>query len=159
MRLLIWWFDKISVICQYLSLSLIIISSIDNRVTNHFIKLKIQQVQFFTNLSNLNAANNMHYTHSGLLIFIHKYTYLCTCTLQDSLSSCLAYPSACLGLLRRCALPYIYMHRTSHDLFVTKDSFTCVLNQLVPSLTDHQSWAPFARTGTPGHWEHWCSIL
>ena len=48
-------FDEIFVIRQFLSLSLIIISSIDNRVTNQVVKLK---VQFFTILSNLNAINN-----------------------------------------------------------------------------------------------------
>ena len=44
-----------------LSLSLIIISSVDNRVTKHFIKLKVHQLQFFINLSNINAINNTHY--------------------------------------------------------------------------------------------------
>ena len=35
---------------------------VDNRVTNEFVKLKIRQVQFFTNSSNLNAVNNTRYT-------------------------------------------------------------------------------------------------
>ena len=36
-------------ICQFLSLSLIILSSVDNSVTYNFVKLKIRQLQFFTN--------------------------------------------------------------------------------------------------------------
>ena len=50
-----------------LSSSLIIISSIDNRVTNHFIKFKICQVQFFTNSSNLNPTG-------VLLIFVITFS-------------------------------------------------------------------------------------
>ena len=54
-----------------LSLSLIIINSVQTieyqiRVSNHFVKLKVCQLQLFTSMSNLNAINNTHYTVSDL---------------------------------------------------------------------------------------------
>ena len=33
----------------------------DNRLTDNIVKLKIHQLHFFTNLSNLNTINNTHY--------------------------------------------------------------------------------------------------
>ena len=54
---------------------MVIISSIDNiiyRVTNYFVESKIHQVQFFTNLSNLNlyASNNtaIYMVYNSLLL-------------------------------------------------------------------------------------------
>ena len=48
-------------IYQFLSSSLIIISSIDNRVTNHC-QIKSPSSAVFTNSSNLNAVKNTCYT-------------------------------------------------------------------------------------------------
>ena len=56
--------NEISVIHQFLCLSLIIISSIDKRVTNSFCQIKNLSVQFVTNSSNLNVVNNTHHTKS-----------------------------------------------------------------------------------------------
>ena len=45
-----------------------IIFSIDNRITDHFIKLKIRQVQFSPNSSNFNTINNTRYIQLVFLV-------------------------------------------------------------------------------------------
>ena len=52
---------KSLVIRRFLTLSIITISNINNRVVNYFVKLKVCQLQFFISLSNLNTVTNTLY--------------------------------------------------------------------------------------------------
>ena len=54
---------------QFLNSSLIIIYTMDNKVINIFVKLKVFKLQFFTSLSNLNVVNNTGYTVIAVLLW------------------------------------------------------------------------------------------
>ena len=61
-------------------------SSIDNRATNHFVKVKIRQVQFFTNYSNLNAVNTLDNT--CYMVSYIQNTYYNNTVMLDSQTPC-----------------------------------------------------------------------